>query len=78
MKKKFFFLLLESVLLIVTLSLKKGVGFKFNVRQHNIWNKLTNIFVTKHEKHEKLHNAIQLLITKKHKIKQRKASSNVC
>lgn len=55
--------MLKSVLLIVTFSLKKGVGFKFNVRQHNIWNKLTNIFVTKHEKHGKLHNAIQLLIT---------------
>jgi len=56
--KKIFFVMLESVLLIVTFSLKKGVGFKFNMRQHNIRNKLTTIFITKQEKHEELHNAI--------------------
>ncbi len=55
--------MLKSVLLIVTFSLKKGVGFKFNMRQRIVRNKLTNIFVTKHEKHGKLHDAIQLLIT---------------
>jgi hypothetical protein len=50
--------MLESVLLIVTFSLKKGIRFKFNMRQHNIRNKLTTIFITKQEKHEELHNAI--------------------
>ncbi len=48
--------MLENVLLVGIFSLMKGVGFEFNIGQHNMHNTLNDFFFF--VKHEELHNIV--------------------
>lgn len=46
---KCLFSILENVLLVAIFSLMKGVGFEFNIGQHNMHNTLNDVIFAKHE-----------------------------
>jgi hypothetical protein len=47
---KYLFSMFENVLLVGIFSLMKGVGFEFNIGQHNMHNTLNDFLFVKHEK----------------------------
>lgn len=49
--------MLENVLLVGIFSFMKGVGFEFNIGQHNMHNTLNDFLFVKHEEsHKTMHD----------------------